>query len=566
MAGLEKVPIRPNSPLSNSHRPENPERRLTILLISTAIIFAFIGSTLGAFALAHISGVPTDLGLGFFPAHPYLQIYGFIAEFIVGVAYSLLPRFKAAHVSNIGLGYFVYVLLTSGNALFLSSPVLTSYTQIAETLAPLLILISSVIFVYQVNSLASRPIGGFPETNLLMRLSSVSLVLISASLVLDQTSLLNADPFSPEMIFLSLIGFAGSMIYAVEIRSVSFRQCNYRKGLAQACGLLQTAAIAITFLAILSPALAWAGAVLFLGAALAAVLSTRIFELAHPLRYRPAMTKMHFTIVRYNEACILSGSVWLLFGCAVGIAMTMLDTNGFFIRDSFIHSIGIGFVGSTITCFAPMLLPGLLGKKAPASGLSFWPILLLDTGILVRVAGDFETLIVPNPPIWESLSGPLILAAMISLLIMLARIGKHHQVKRISDVVPRVSDLESVKDARDAIITVLGRKTNREIPVSIWFATKGDAIYLLPIQGTATEWYRNIRAHPDVKIRIEDRTFSGKTKSILDSGQVRNAIKAFKDKYGDRVYRNTYDDHVNCAVVVTPYSNTSQLVDSKRAT
>src|SRR5487761_176443 len=242
MAGLEKVPIRPNSPLSNSHRPENPERRLTILLISTAIIFAFIGSTLGAFALAHISGVPTDLGLGFFPAHPYLQIYGFIAEFIVGVAYSLLPRFKAAHVSNIELGYIVYVLLTSGNALFLSSPVLTSYTQIAETLAPLLILISSVIFVYQVNSLASRPIGGFPETNLL------------------------------------LIGFAGSMIYAVEIRSVSFRQCNYRKNLTQVCARLQAAAIATTFLAILLPALAWAGAVLFLGAALAAVLSTRIFE------------------------------------------------------------------------------------------------------------------------------------------------------------------------------------------------------------------------------------------------------------------------------------------------
>ena len=507
---------------------------------------------MGAFALGHISGVPTDLGLGFFPAHPYLQIYGFIAEFIVGVAYSLLPRFKASHVSNIGLGYIVYVLLTSGNALFLSSPVLTSYTQIAETLAPLLILISSVIFVYQVNSLASRPIGGFPETNLLMRLSSVSLVLISASLVLDQTSLLNADPFSPEMIFLSLIGFAGSMIYAVEIRSVSFRQCNYRKGLAQACGLLQTSAIAITFLAILSPALAWAGAVLFLGAALAAVLSTRIFELAHPLMYRPAMTKMHFTIVRYNEACILSGSVWLLFGCAVGIAMTMLDTNGFFIRDSFIHSIGIGFVGSTITCFAPMLLPGLLGKKAPATGLSFWPIILLDTGILVRVAGNFATLIVPNPPIWESLSGPLILAAMISLLIMLARIGRHHQVKRISDVVPRTSDLESIKDARDAVITVLGRKTNSEIPVTIWFATKSDAIYFLPIQGTATEWYRNIQVHPDVKIRIEDRTFNGKTESIVDSRQVRNAIKVFKDKYGDRVYRNTYDDHVNCAVVVTP--------------
>ncbi len=532
---------------------EKPERRLTLLLISTAVIFAFVGTTLGALTLAHISGVPTSLGLAYFPAHPYIQIYGFIAEFVLGVAYSLLPRFKGTGLPKLRLGYLTYLFLTIANLLFLSAPILVSSDKIINALAPTLILLASVIFGYQVSLLAFRPVGGFPETNLLIILSPVSLALISVLLALISSGVLNQDAFSTGMIFLALAGFAGSMIYTVEIRSVSFRQCNYRKNFARLSGYLQASAIGASFLAILLSirALTLAGALLYLASALSVILSLRIFELAHPLMYRPAMTKSHFMIVRYNEACILSGSIWLLFGCVLGVSVSVTGVDAFFIRDSFIHSIAIGFIGSVITCFAPILLPGLLGRKAPITGLSFWPIALLNAGILLRVAGNFDSLIVDKLPIWESASGPLIIAAIISVLVMLPRIGKAQPKASTRETGSRpVSATESIRNERDATLIVSGRKSNREIQVPLWFAEKQGSLCFLPRYGKSTEWYRNVQVNATIRVKIKDRNFTGKANLIVEKDQVRNAIKLFKDKYGDRVYRNTYGDKVDCAVAL----------------
>ena len=526
---------------------EKPERRLTLLLIFTAIIFAFLGSTLGSLTLAHISGLPTSLGLGLFPAHPYIQIYGFVAEFVLGVAYSLVPRFKGASLPKFRLGYLTYILLTIANLLFLSAPILVSSDRIILALAPTLIFVASVIFGYQVSSLAFRPVGGFPETNLLVILSPASLALISVLLALILSGALDQDAFSSGMIFLSLAGFAGSMIYTVEIRSVSFRQCNYRKNFARLSGYLQASAVGTSFLAILlsAQALALAGALLYLASALSVILSIRILEFAHPLMYRPAMTKSHFMIVRYNEVCILSGSIWLLFGSALGVLTSI--TGAFFIRDSFIHSIAIGFIGSIITCFAPILLPGLLGRKAPITGLSFWPIALLNAGILLRVSGNFDSLIITKLPIWESASGPLVIAAMIAVLVMLPRIGKAQASLHEKRQHP-ASAAESIGNERDATLTVLGRKSNREIDVPLWFAEKQGTLYFLPRHGKSTEWYRNVQVNATIRVKIKDRTFTGKANLIVERDHVRNAIKLFKDKYGDRVYRNTYGDEVDCAV------------------
>lgn len=547
---------------------QHPERRLTILMIATALMFAFIGTTLGALTLAHLSGVPTNFGLGFFPTHPYLQIYGFLGEFVVGVAYSLLPRFKITHVPEMILGYLTYGLITAANALFLAAPGLVSFDSILGPLGALLLLGGSVIFATQVFLLASHSGGGFPETNPLMALSSLSLVLISLALFLQEANLVTeggGEIFSTQMIFLALLGFAGSMIYTVEIRSVSFRQCNYRKRFASLSWKLQAAAICITFAAIFtafgSHFLAVVGGILFLAAALSVIVSIRIFELAHPLMYRPAMTKMHFKIVRYNEVCILSGSLWLLFGCALGIAFLWQSSGAifsFFLRDSFIHSIAIGFIGSTITLFAPMLLPSLLGRKAPVSGLSFGPIALLNAGIFLRVTGDSTTTFLSSSsslPIWESASGPLILGAMVWLLVLLPRIGKHYQNRLLNTVPPNAppagDTVQAIRNERDAVITVTQARTNHPITLNVWFAEKDGEIYLLPSRGAQTKWYHSVLVKPTMSLLIANKTFTGKVQDLSQKKDVSSAIKLFKDKYGDRVYRNFYDDRVDSAVKVT---------------
>ena len=528
---------------------EHPERNLTLLLISTSIVLAFVGTSLGAFTLADLSGVSENLGQSLFPVHPYLQIFGFIAEFVIGVSYSLLPRFKTARVPHLGLGYVTYALVTFANVLFILQVAFPTYSITVGPVSDCFMTVASLLYASQIVSLALRHIGGFSETNPFMILSSISFVLISLSLLISQYfPNVDSEVFSPQIILLSLVGFAGSMIYAVEIRSVSFRQSDYRKSLARFAPNIQGAAIGITFFSIIfsSVYLSVLGALLFLSAALIVILAIRIFEFAHPLMYRPAMTKMHYSILRYNEVGIISGSVWLLFGCSLGAILVASPSQIFFFRDSFIHSVAIGFIGSTITVFAPMLLPALLGRKAPVTGLSFGPILLLDAGILLRVGGDSTTLLnsSPNLPIWESLSGALILGAMVWLLVLLPRIGKHSMPQKISNVGL------GLKDIRDATLVVTHRKSNSQVSISLWFVEREDVINLVPMHGTRSEWYQNVLSNSKVRLEIDHSSFIGNAKSITERHRVDSIINLFKDKYGERVFNNFYKGPLDCAVEV----------------
>jgi hypothetical protein len=534
---------------------EHPERKLTLLFIASSGLFALIGTTLGVLMLAALSGVSVGFGLTLFSAHPFLQIYGFIAEFVAGVAYSLLPRFKVGRIPSLRLGYTTYLLLTSGNILFLLSAFISGYSTVLDYTAALLILAGSATFASQVISLALRPRGGFPESNLLIILSSVSLVLISLALVLEEFDLVTTDEFSAQMILLALLGFAGSMIYTVEIRSVSFRQCDYRKKLAKLTTIFQSLAIGITFLSIF-PILSFfsiIGASLFLASAFSLTLTIKIFEFSRPLMYRPAMMKMHFSILRYNEVGILSGSIWLLFGVILGMVLIGTNSSLFFWRDSFIHSIAIGFIGSTIIVFAPMLLPGLLGNRAPVSGLSYGPIVLLNAGILIRVLGD--SLILGSTssglPIWESFSGPMILAAMIWLLIVLHNVGKRHESLANKGKVPSApSHSLALANVRDATISVIDEKTGKELNVSLWFVEHEGFIYLLPMRGIETRWYHHALASSRINLEIGKRQYSGNAGKVSERKEVERVIALFKDKYGERVFRNFYTNRIDRALKV----------------
>jgi len=540
-AGPQPPPAKPT---------QRPERTLTLLLVSTGITLAFIGSTVGALMLGELSGLPVEAGLSLFPSHPYLQIYGFIAQFVIGVDYSLLPRFKVGRLPAVFFGYAVYALTTAANVLFLLNSVFIQAAFPYDELGAILMLAGSLVFLSQVVALVVRPTGGFPEANPLIILSSVSLVLISFLLLFEGTGYSNdGDVFSPQLVYLALVGFAGSMIYAVEIRSVSFRQCDYRKRTVRLCSILQGLGIAGIFIGVVAGSMpaSLLGAVLLLGAAVSQLVAIKALELAHPLMYRPAMTKMHFRIMRYNEVCILLAAAWLLFGSTLGIAWLGLGIGTFFVKDSFIHAIAIGFVGSTITCFAPMLLPGLLGHKGPATGLSFGPIAVLNVGVLVRILGNFQTLALQSPPAWESLSGALIIAAMVWFLVMLRGIGRPTRTA-LKKAATETFSLEQSKRIAEGRLTVTTRKTARDVTFPVWFVAREGSIYLLPVRGSSTNWFKYIVRNGRTKIDIGGQIFTGASSPIREGDKVKQIWDLFRDKYGDRNCKNFFDDRVDAAV------------------
>jgi F420H(2)-dependent quinone reductase len=49
---------------------------------------------------------------------------------------------------------------------------------------------------------------------------------------------------------------------------------------------------------------------------------------------------------------------------------------------------------------------------------------------------------------------------------------------------------------RQIKISVIGRKSGQTISIPVWFVMDGEKVYLLPVQGSDTQWYKNVSQEP----------------------------------------------------------------------
>ncbi len=85
---------------------------------------------------------------------------------------------------------------------------------------------------------------------------------------------------------------------------------------------------------------------------------------------------------------------------------------------------------------------------------------------------------------------------------------------------------------REIKISVTGRKSGRTITMPVWFVLDGDEIYLLPVQGSDTQWYKNVLKSPS--LRIDARGAEGEFNAvpITEATQVSSVVDKFRAKYG----------------------------------
>jgi hypothetical protein len=95
------------------------------------------------------------------------------------------------------------------------------------------------------------------------------------------------------------------------------------------------------------------------------------------------------------------------------------------------------------------------------------------------------------------------------------------------------ADLSQKLDkAYEIIVRVKGRKSGRDIARPVWFVHEGDTVYLLPVQGSDTNWYRNLLADSTLKISVNGIEISARGKPITDSNRVDDIVRKFRSKYG----------------------------------
>ena len=104
---------------------------------------------------------------------------------------------------------------------------------------------------------------------------------------------------------------------------------------------------------------------------------------------------------------------------------------------------------------------------------------------------------------------------------------------------------DSLKDRlaryRQITIGVIGRKSRRKISIPVWFALEdSDTLYLLPVQGSDTQWYKNVLRNSRMRIAANGKERVFRAMPITDPKAVQHVVEAFRAKYSARDVKKYY--------------------------
>jgi deazaflavin-dependent oxidoreductase (nitroreductase family) len=111
-------------------------------------------------------------------------------------------------------------------------------------------------------------------------------------------------------------------------------------------------------------------------------------------------------------------------------------------------------------------------------------------------------------------------------------------------IAPKGSIKERLSRYREINLSVIGRKSGKTISIPVWFVLEGQKLYLLPVQGSETQWYKNVLKNPS--IGIDARGSEGEFQAVLitNAKGVKSVVEKFREKYGAKdvkKYYSTFD-------------------------
>lgn len=376
------------TPYDTTKRVEIYRSRKLILLsyVIVGTLLAAVGSIIGLIRLFFIGGYINASFL--FPEHPFFQIFGFLVLFITGVAVVLIPTFrghtpKTGNMDYIFLGIMVIFQVLAYIGLYTSSD-----PRVFLSSASVLLLLYSIRYLYLIAVHVREGQRKADIADSFVLLSCVSLMLTSILMMIDTIS--SRFAFNLGLLYIVLVGYVGSIIFGVSLRVTPSLSSIGHKLM-----------IKITFYSILiGVVLAFAldtsnlggyyyvPGVLFLIAGLS-IISAYSFYFVRSQRGQRSQPKRRFLemgIVAYSKLAIGISLLWLVVGLVLGL-ISGTDPNSFYIRISFIHALSIGFVGSTIMGYAPLLLPGIISEKSPRTVIRPYSFFSMNIGTLFMIAG-----------------------------------------------------------------------------------------------------------------------------------------------------------------------------------
>ena len=439
--------------LSNLNLPNNFNYSpVSKPFIITAVILAFIGSSIGSLWMMSFFGIALpQLFHNSFQLHKTLQIDGFLILLIMGIGYMIIPRFRNIPLASTNLAYLSFGLVLCSITIYAILQVLPTTVSNNNLLkwSNLLRFTGITIFVIIVfSALRVRP--------KLLRLSDYFIALsIITLIIINIVQSIGYEYNTNSLTYIQLwLLFPILMIYGIEYKTLpSFLGfIRPRRILGFASFGLVLVSIVLGLISILlyeennlfpiifnivflSSALTFGGAVYITGG----------FDNSGEIRRLIQGEKK----ARYNFTTInIKLSFLFLY---IGITMALLFNlfhEIFAFYDLAIHIIAVGFIGTTITLYLPLMLPPVIGRTIDFTNFNKMPLILIILSLSIRAIGDFvftqsSTFFAPTSsylyqPIiilqqhFFGLSSWFIVASMFIFVIMIHRSLGESNVSKVS--------------------------------------------------------------------------------------------------------------------------------------
>jgi len=82
---------------------------------------------------------------------------------------------------------------------------------------------------------------------------------------------------------------------------------------------------------------------------------------------------------------------------------------------------------------------------------------------------------------------------------------------------------------RQIKISVIGRKSGQTISIPVWFVLEGQKLYLLPVQGSDTQWYKNVLKNPSIGIDARGVEAGFRVAPLTDARAVKSVVERSSD-------------------------------------
>jgi len=99
---------------------------------------------------------------------------------------------------------------------------------------------------------------------------------------------------------------------------------------------------------------------------------------------------------------------------------------------------------------------------------------------------------------------------------------------------------EQLSRASEITLTVSGRKSGRSISNPVWFVVDDDKLYLLPVTGSDSQWYKNALKNPTIRVKAGSTEAEFDAVPITDPKQVSAVVEKFREKYGVKDVKKYY--------------------------